>query len=57
MDWYKVFSKELSICYFVQNEGLADEELEEAFVEDETIIQGELMGMLMEMNELEELDG
>lgn len=55
MDKYKLFSKELSICYFMQNEGMTEEKMMDAFSEDETIIQGELMGMLMDADDLGEL--
>lgn len=47
MDNYKIFSKELSICYFLQNEELSDLEITECYEEDSTIIMGELMSMLI----------
>lgn len=53
MDNYQRFSKELSICYFMQNEELTEQEMEKSFLEDETIIQGELMSMLLDVDELE----
>lgn len=56
MDWYKIFSKELSICYFVQNENLTEKEMEECYEEDKTIIEGILMSLLMDVDELENLE-
>lgn len=55
MDNYTLFSKELSICYFLQNEEMNEKEMNEAFEEDETIIQGILMGMIMVDDEIENL--
>lgn len=52
MDNYTLFSKELSICYFLQNEEMNEKEMNEAFEEDETIIQGILMGMIMVDDEI-----
>lgn len=56
VNWYKIFSKELSLCYFMQNENLTDSEMSECYEEDKTIIEGILMGLLMEVDELEELE-
>ena len=54
-DWYKIFAMELGICYFAQNENLDDDELGEAFEEDETILEGILMEMLLNVGMLEEI--
>lgn len=56
MDWYKIFSKELSLCYFMQNQDLKDIEMEECYEEDKTILEGILMVLLMEVDGLEELE-
>lgn len=55
MDNYTLFSKELSICYFLQNEEMNEKEMSEAFEEDQTIIQGILMGMIMVDDKIENL--
>ena len=56
MEWYNVFSKELSLSYFMQNEDLGDEELEECWNEDKTIVEGILMSLLMDIDCLESLE-
>ena len=49
MNWMKVFSTELGLCYAEQNLELNDNEMEEAFLEDSTILEGELMALLSQI--------
>ena len=48
MEWMKVFSLELGMCYVEQNLDLNDEEMEKYFEEDKTILEGVLLSLLSE---------
>ena len=53
MEWIKVFSLELGLCYTEQNLELNNEEMEECFNEDQTILEGVLMSLLSEQPKLD----